>query len=221
MRYLVANWKQNMNRAQIIDFFYEFSAFLKNKSFETKIIICPSYVHLSEVSQLVSNLSNVFVGAQDVSIYENGAHTGKVGANQIFDYADYSIIGHSELSDSFDDVLSKKNLLVSDDLVPIICYVADEIFKKLYDEDSIMAWEDPDNISKSGYFNSKDPKEVENYFKSIKSSYPNATILYGGSVNKQVSADLANIPELDGFLVGSASLDPQHFFQLLIDLERK
>ena len=82
-------------------------------------------------------------------------------------------------------------------------------------EGCLLAWEDPDNISKGGVYREKDPQEIEESFNYLKSKVEKSVILYGGSVHEGNVEIISQIDGVDGILVGNASLDPDHFMKLI------
>jgi len=79
-----------------------------------------------------------------------------------------------------------------------------------------MAWEDPQNISINGVYRSEDPAKISAIAKEIRKIVPpEAKLIYGGSVNERNVAAISRISELDGVLVGNASLDPEIFATII------
>ncbi|MFC1722429.1 triose-phosphate isomerase, partial [Patescibacteria group bacterium] len=150
-----------------------------------------------------------------ISEKEKGAHTGDEGAFQIKDYATYSIVGHSERKESRELVRSKVKMCEKYNLTPIICFTNPESIKSNVHKDALLAWEDPDNISVNGVYREKNISDIYDSFKSMKNIVPEKDILYGGSVNESNITDIAAISEVSGVLVGSASLDPAHFYKII------
>jgi triosephosphate isomerase len=97
-----------------------------------------------------------------------------------------------------------------------VCFVDQNNLTKLDTKGTILCWEDPNNISKDGVYRDKSPVDIERGMKEIKSRVsPNTTILYGGSVNRENIKYLNKIKKIDGVLVGNASLDPNHFADII------
>ena len=181
-----------------------------------EVIICPSAPYLEVVSKFAKDFDWVSVGSQDISSYENGAHTGDIGASQVTDYAQYCILGHSERGEERPLVAQKVEQALRGGLTPIIGFVEFAQLDGIKRANAILLWEDPGNISHDGVFT---PMPVEEIAAGIEELREKANIehglLYGGSINRENAADLANLAGLDGGVVGGASLDPQHFFELV------
>jgi len=101
MNYFIANWKMNMGIKEIISWMEEFSKIKLIDRSNRKIILCPSHSHIALVKEL-SKKMGFFVGAQDVSVFEKGAHTGETGNFQLKELCTYSLVGHSERKESFE-----------------------------------------------------------------------------------------------------------------------
>jgi len=179
------------------------------------IIICPSFPYLSLLKE-VSGKIGFEVGAQDLSIFEKGAHTGETGNFQLKELINYCIVGHSERKESIDTVIIKRDLCIKAGVAPVICFVDEKDLKKLDTKGAILCWEDPNNISKGGVYREKSPLEIAKGMEEIKEKVSKETlVIYGGSVNRENIKSLNEIKEIDGVLVGNASLDPNHFADII------
>lgn len=216
MKYIIANWKMNLNLKNLTDWALEFNN--QTKGLEKlrntkKIILAPSHPYLYLIRDLIN--FPVHIAAQDASIFEKGAHTGYTGVFQIKDFCGYAVIGHSERNESYEDVIKKRNLCIKFGITPVICFINPEDAKNVYSKNALIVWEDPKNISKKGSYRSEPPDSVSKKINIIKNIVPDSKLLYGGSVNKNNISALAEINELDGVLVGHASNDPKHFADII------
>lgn len=221
-RYIMANWKQNLNAAEICVWFQKFAKLLDGHKVPAylNILIAPTFVHLALVNDLAKDFENLFCTAQNVSLFDNGAHTGQVGAQQLTDYCSKGIVGHSETGDSAEQSLQKISLLLNHGIQPFLCFTSFSFVDNHKDVTQIpLIWEDPANISVKGEYRSRSSQEIKQHCVEFKDHHPKATLLYGGSVNRQNTGDLGNIAELDGVIVGNASLDPEHFFEIVKSFE--
>lgn len=218
MNYFIANWKMNMGIKEIISWLEVFSGLEISQSVspeKTKIIICPSFPHLTLLKETEREMGYE-TGAQDVSVLEKGAHTGETGTFQIKELCQYSIIGHSEKKEDLETVIKKRDLCIKNKITPIICFIKPEDAVKLFAKEVIMCWEDPNNISSNGKYRDKNPAEIEAGVKTIRAVLPKGTeLIYGGSVNRENIKTLSKIEGIDGVLVGNASLDPVHFVDII------
>lgn len=211
---VIANWKQNKSLKETKDWIFAFNNILSTEVPKVDMIVAPSFPFLHVFQDLRTKIGNFYVSSQDVSAYPAGRHTGEVGADQLKDFVEYSIIGHSERKEDLNLVLQKGAQLFEAGITPIMCFV--EFDPKMYAEGTILAWEDPENISTDAGYKEKSISEIAAKIAEIRTKLPsNAKLLYGGSVNRQNALELSNIVGLDGVLIGNASLDPSHFFEII------
>lgn len=213
--YIAANWKANKTWEEV-------SAWVKTfletyqKVADLEIILCPSFIYLSQVKQLINMYKAACVlGAQDISPFPKGAYTGEVTGEQIKEYADFVIIGHSERRGHVgetDDLLEKKVAkAIEYNLTPIFC--AQDENTPIPDSVSIIAYEP---VSAIGTGNADTPENANKVAKEIKEKKPNAKyLLYGGSVTKENVGSFITQGHIDGVLVGKASLDPLEFCSII------
>ncbi len=208
---VIANWKQNMDLSAVDEWFGEFNRLVSSDGpVGAKVIIAPAYPFLQAVREY-SKDGGYFVCAQDVSEYVDGPHTSFVGVNQIKDFCDFAIVGHSETSPLLEVVIKKRDNCLRVGITPIVCFPRAEDTPRYVCDGALAVWEDPQNISSDGHYNPKSLSGIHEGYKRIDSRVP---VLYGGSVNRQDAGDLLNISELGGVLVGNASLDPGHFYEI-------
>lgn len=211
MTYIIANWKMNMTLEAMQDWFDGFSLPL---DFRETVLIAPPVMHLAVVSEKL--LPGMGPCAQDVSAYDKGAHTGEVGAFQLVELCKFCIVGHSERKELSDVVLKKRDACLQFGITPIVCFTDPVRVSEFYTSGALLAWEDPDNISVDGVFKPKDVTEVAAGISLIRQALPQeAVVIYGGSVNRENIQGLRNISGLNGVLVGSASLNPVHFMDII------
>lgn len=217
-KFLIANWKENKNNAEINAFFDAFSASYKQNE-NVEVVICPSFLYCALTSWLIqkNNLQGVYCGGQDVSLYKGGSHTGSVSAVQLKDFCKYCIVGHSETGDTLGVVKQKAQICVENGITPFVCLKDAEAFKEELPVGSIRVWEDPTNISKEGVYHDLTPEDLEKRITQIREvTGPDEPIVYGGSVHPEnVDVLMSSSANFAGYLVGHASLNPQTFVSLL------
>lgn len=216
---IIANWKANMDVQKIKDWIDKIKQLLSEQNSErVEIIVAPSFIHIPIIEEDLENL-RISVSAQDLSIYENGAHTGEVTAKMIKEFASYVIIGHSEkrLDDNLNKVNTKIFNSVKENLKPIICFsnknefvvAKDYLITKNIDLSDVHFAYEP--IYAIGTNNPASIEEI----KKVKDECGLQSIIYGGSVDSQTISQYANNAFIDGFLVGSASLNPDEFIKIV------
>lgn len=207
MRYAVANLKMKFNKEETINWFEKWHS-LENNFKNLEVIIAPSHIHLNLMEGLT-------LSAQDISIYDKGSHTGEIGGFQLKEYVTYVIVGHSERKEDRETVINKANNCKQNGLIPIICFTEPNLANQYYLEGSILAWEDPGNIAAKGIFKPKDPVEILRGIEIIREHVGEDTVLlYGGSVNKENIEALYKMKGVNGALIGTAALDPEHFLEI-------
>lgn len=215
-RYVIANWKMNMTLKDIKEWLKQWNKF-NTTDLNVIILIAPSSIHLYQTKQYINelNIKSLYLCSQNVSSFEIGAHTGEISAIQISDLCKYSIVGHSETKPTQTETLNKAKQCLNKDITPILCFQDSNKCNDYYIKNSMLAWEDPNNISKDGVYYPKDPETIKSEITKIKANLSNdATLLYGGSVNENNVVQLSSIASLDGVLVGNASLKAGTFYEI-------
>ena len=210
----------NMDLESTSKWLEAFEILIKKDPPKNKVILAGSFSHLYFDSEFVKKF-NLECSAQDVSEYDRGAHTGSVGAFEIAELCKYAIVGHSERNEPKDVVFRKRDQCIKNGLTPIVCFVNPTEIRNYYHKDCLLAWEDPTNISKSGIYKETNQESIKEIVANLRADIPSSGILlYGGSVNKQNVNGLVNISGIDGFLVGNASLNPEHFYYIVKAFEK-
>lgn len=176
-----------------------------------RVLVAPCFIHLP----LFTGLENIYSCGQDVSENSVGPYTGYVNATQLREFADYSIVGHSERNEDSETVVKKINQCRNNGIEAIACFTHTENATEYSKFTKILAWEDPENISKQGKYAELRYGEINHSIEKIYSNIePDTVLLYGGSVNSNNISELTRIKSISGFLVGNASLDVAHFYKL-------
>jgi len=220
MKYLIANWKSTKNVNTAIEWVNEFNKLMKaNKEIlkkldedSLKIIICPSYHLISLVKQKIIKHKNINLGSQDVSFFEQGNYTGEVSAQNLKELINYSIVGHSErrkyLKET-DNVIDQKVQILKDySIEPILC-VRDE--NDLIPQGITFIAYEPVYAIGTGHNEDVD-KIISSKNKIITDK--NKIFIYGGSVNPENMLEYSKSSEIQGFLLGNASKDPNSFIAI-------
>tara|TARA_B100000287_G_scaffold258284_1_gene242787 strand:- start:334 stop:1020 length:687 start_codon:yes stop_codon:yes gene_type:complete len=218
---IIANFKMNGTRPFINQWF---SKFLEETNTLNKVIVALPTPYLASFSDC-----NISIAGQNVSSFDSGSFTSQVSAEMLRDCGiDYCIIGHSEsrnlLNETNEDIFEKYNQLSKNSIKPIICvgesmdvrednetssFITEQLnFFSGKGDDVIIAYEPIWAIGSGLIPAASDINEV---CELIKSLVTDAKILYGGSVNEKNASHLMNNSNIDGLLVGGASLDPKEF----------
>ncbi|QCI23845.1 triose-phosphate isomerase [Buchnera aphidicola (Macrosiphoniella sanborni)] len=242
--FIVANWKLNGNINMISSFFEYFQLYALNYLEKNTIVIAPPTVYLERVYKKIKKM-NIFLGAQNVDIHLTGPFTGETSILMLEEIgAKYVIVGHSERRlwhNETDDLVAEKICLIKKlNLTPILCVGETKIDKdngntkkiiknqldcilkklgKLAFQNIIIAYEP---IWAIGTGISANPKDVQlihefikNYIKKNDSSIKNIIVQYGGSVNIKNVKSFIIQPDIDGLLIGNASLNAEIFLKIV------
>lgn len=222
--------------------FFESFLPLLNSSRHCETVICPPFLDIANAVKSTRG-SNIRIGAQNLYWENDGAFTGEVSGPMIkASGCSYVIVGHSERRRYFgetDDTVLKKTIGALDaGLTPIVCIgerneknvetVLTEQFSRgiagLSDKQfaAIVIGYEP--IWAIGAGETATPEVAAGAHRRIRTraterfgteAANNVRILYGGSVKPDNASDLLAQSEIDGFLVGGASLDPVSFAALV------
>jgi len=233
--YVIANWKMNKNLNETAEFFQNI-----NSSTDVSVVICPP-AHLLYPSHLFSKQSgkSIELGGQNVHWADKGAYTGELSASMLKDVGcEYVIIGHSErrqYSFEDDELINKKvQQAFKSGLTPIICIgetlgqknamqteqvLSKQLFGALKDIDSsqfILAYEPVWAIGTGQSATAELAQETHAYIRSVLKQILGQraeciSILYGGSANEKNASEYSAMPDIDGVLVGGASLNANSF----------
>ncbi|MBN1162847.1 triosephosphate isomerase [Patescibacteria group bacterium] len=210
-----------MTSREMLEWFDNWNELKKNfEGTGIEVILAPSSIHIPLLASLTGD--SIRLSSQDASPNRKGAHTGDIGAFQIKEFCKYAILGHSERREPPEIVTEKRDRCLETGLIPIICFINPKNANHYYIEGCILAWEDPQNISQEGVYREKPEDEIRAGAKEIRTLLPKeAPVIYGGSVNRQNVKSIVNINELNGVLVGNASLEPRHFLDIIRTYEFK
>jgi triosephosphate isomerase len=232
-----ANWKMHKNPKGTTAFFENFLPLVKS-SVHCEIVICPTLLDV-ENAVTVTRGSRIQIGAQNLYWEDEGAFTGEVSGSMIKAAGcSHVIVGHSErrrfFGETDEDVLKKTVAALGAGLIPIVCIgererknveaVITEQFRrgisgltKTQFAKLVIAYEP---IWAIGGGETATPKVAADTHQLIRAQAKDkfgtdaaneVRILYGGSVKADNARSLMEQPEIDGFLIGGASLDPVSF----------
>ncbi|HEX6031140.1 MAG TPA: triose-phosphate isomerase [Tepidiformaceae bacterium] len=234
--FIAGNWKMNTTRHDAAELAE--AVVQESREATCEIALCVPFPHL-EVVREITTRTNIAVGAQDVFWEEKGAYTGEVSVAMLEDYCRFVIIGHSERRQYFgetDETVRKKlQTVLGSRLDPIVCMgetldqrragqthdvlsrqIRDGLAVANLDERVTVAYEPVWAIG-TGETATPDVAQQACAFirEQLRKLAPDAAdrirIQYGGSVNAENAAELLAQPDIDGALVGGASLKADQF----------
>ena len=239
--FFIANWKMHGNTGDIIKTKPVIKLANAKKYKKHKIVYCPPYTLLHSFYKKVRN-TNISIGAQNCHTNSNyGAFTGSINAKLIKSTgAKYIIIGHSENRSNGETnfIINKKIHSALKENLKIIFCIGEKMSEKKKNmtykilsnqlnnglkgikkfENIIFAYEPVWSIG-TGIIpkNTELSKNINNIRKILKSFKisRSAKILYGGSVNQKNVKEIVKIKEINGFLIGGASLIAKNFIDII------
>lgn len=212
--FLVANLKSYKTQSEAKEWLKSFINIDKTLLESKEVIICPSFTLLEVFkSYFTQNNLDIKLGAQNVSPFDEGPYTGEINARQIKDFADFVLIGHSERRNNFgetDEMLSKKvDVSLRSDLKPIFLVQNSNVLIPQGVE--LIAYEP---VFAIGSGNPDTSENVDATAAAIrqKGEYK---VLYGGSVTSTNIKDFTSKSNINGALIGGASLDAKEFIKII------
>jgi triosephosphate isomerase len=215
---IVANWKANKTETEAISWlesFYEEQEKIKENQ-DREIIVCPPFTLLLQIKKYIdANNLALSLGSQDISRFKQGAYTGEIPAEILSSIVKYTIIGHSERRKNFgdtDEILNEKVMMAEGaNIIPIFCVQNENT--PVPGNVKIVAYEPIESI---GTGNPDTPENADKTASVLKSKNPNVeAVLYGGSVKEDNVKGFIDSPNINGVLVGGASLDAKSFSSLI------
>src|SRR5476651_359680 len=243
---IAGNWKMNKTQAEarmlVEDLLREIGRFAA-----AEIVLCPPFTALAAVSEMLSSVSNVRLGAQNLHEAPSGAFTGEISAGMLRDlYVRYVIIGHSERRQYFHEdnatVNRKTRAALAAELRPIVC-IGETLpereagkWKNVLETqlreglagftdkdlaDIVFAYEPVWAIGTGKTASPAQAEEAHQWIRKIlgarfsTAAAERVRIQYGGSVKPENAKELLSKPDIDGALVGGASLDARGFTAII------
>lgn len=237
---MAGNWKMNKTEAEAVDFVKQLKPLVSSVS-DKDILVCPPFVTLSKVNDVIKG-SNIALGGQNLFWEDSGAFTAEISAPMLKAVGcTYVIIGHSERRQYFnetDETVNKRlKAALKHSLNAIVCVgetleqrekgdtfkviekqVKDGL-KELNTTDWSLITVAYEPVWAIGTGKTATPAQAQEVHKFIRGLLPKEVaekvrILYGGSVKPANVKELMSQPDIDGGLVGGASLKVDSFEKL-------
>jgi triosephosphate isomerase len=236
------NWKMNTNLEEAVSLVRAMVAELDSIDNVEKVL-CPPFISLASIKELIKGTS-IGLGAQNMYFEDKGAYTGEISPIMLIDICDFVIIGHSERRQYFaetDELVNKKvKKALESGLKPILCVgeslednEAGRTEQKINRQvNAGLAEIDPTNqlviayepIWAIGTGKAATGKQANTTISLIRASVANlwdkktaeeVRLLYGGSVTANNIAEFITEADIDGALVGGASLKADDFVSIV------
>lgn len=211
---LVANLKSHKTESEAKIWLEELKKLDKSFFFRHEIIVSVPFTLLDFFKRSIHEEKlKISLAAENISEFDEGPYTGEVNAKQIKEFADFVLIGHSERRTNFNEsnevLLKKVQMANKYNLVPI--FIIQNPTDLIPQGVELVAYEP---ISAIGSGNPESSEKAEEIALEIKQK-GNYSVLYGGSVNAGNVKEFTVKENIDGVLVGSASLDAQEFIKII------
>ena len=222
---VIANFKMNGSKEFIESWAKDF---LEEKKSKNRIVVALPSPYLLNFKE-----SNLNLAGQNVSNQSSGAFTSQLSAQMLKDCgAEYCLIGHSEarqyLMETNDNIKQKFDQLTQESIRPILCigepleiketskttdYLLDQLKLISSDQENIIIAYEP--IWAIGTGLTPDVEDIQLAVDCIRGKFNKSIkVLYGGSVNSLNAANISAKTDIDGLLVGGASLNPKEFAKI-------
>jgi triosephosphate isomerase len=240
--FVAGNWKMNTTAAEAERLVLEMLERLDSIKGVEKVL-CPPFVSLVGLSMMLQS-SSIRLGAQNMYFETKGAYTGEISPLMLRELCEFVILGHSERRWHFgetDEIVNNKvKAALANRLKPILCVgerleeneagkTEDVVNRQVTAAlngmepvpDLVVAYEPVWAIGTGKAASGKQAAATIQFIRDVlakvwnKSIAQNTRILYGGSVTGANIAEFISHPEIDGALVGGASLKTEEFVSIV------
>lgn len=233
-KYIVGNWKMNQETKEIQKFFEG----LKHNE-NCHQWIAPQYIHIPQTLTLKQSFEGISIGAQNCSYDTKGAYTGEVSSNSLKEIGvDFVLIGHSERRSLFNEsneTLNQKTKQALESGLTVIFCIGESLeqresgetnnvlktqilegLKEIQSDNLLIAYEPVWAIGTGKTATPQLAQEAHEFIREVcakeaKLDSNSLPILYGGSVKPSNAESLLSCKDIDGALVGGASLKAEDF----------
>ncbi len=233
---IAGNWKMHKTQAESQEFLQVFKPLLLDTDEAREVVLCIPFTSLGTMSKILHG-GQIQLGAQNIHWEDKGAYTGEIAGDMLTEIGiSYVVIGHSERRQYFGETDETANLRViaaqRHGLIPILCVgeskaqrdagetetvIINQVKRGLVDVDQsrlVIAYEPIWAIGTGDTCEATEANRVIGIIREQLSN-PDVSILYGGSVKPDNIDEIMAQPEIDGALVGGASLDPNGFARIV------
>ena len=236
---IAGNWKMNKTRPEAKELLEAIKPLVANAEGKVEVIACVPFTNLETAINATAG-SNVKIGAENVHFEKSGAFTGEISADMLVELGvEYVVIGHSERRQYSDETVNKRTkAALAAGLKPIVCVgellwerecnITEEVIARQVKLDffgvsaedvkkSVIAYEPIWAIGTGKTATADQAEEVCAFIRAtLAKIYDEATaeavtIQYGGSMNAKNCAELLSKENVDGGLIGGASLKAADF----------
>ncbi|BCA96934.1 triosephosphate isomerase [Legionella antarctica] len=240
---VAGNWKMNGQTQQVIHLTNQLKELIDVDT-TTQVVVMPPAIYLPLAVELLSN-SRIALGAQNVFPKDEGAYTGELSGLMLKEFnCSYVLVGHSERRQYFHEdenfVAQKFHHVKDHGMIPVLCVgetlierekrqteqviakqllAVSEKSKECFHK-CVVAYEPVWAIGTGKTASPEQAQEVHQFIRELVADINNSDaerlpLLYGGSVNENNARALFAMPDIDGGLVGGASLNAKQFVEIV------
>ncbi|HAT8178382.1 TPA: triose-phosphate isomerase [Legionella pneumophila] len=240
---VAGNWKMNGQIRQVTELVSKIEELLSFDC-AAQIVVMPPSIYIPKVTDCL-NKGKMVVGAQNVYPKDYGAYTGELSAPMLKDFdCRYVLVGHSERRQYFHEdenfVAQKFHHVKDHGMIPVLCVgetlserengkTEQVIAKQLLAvtargkdcfRDCVVAYEPVWAIGTGKTATPEQAQKIHQFIRDLVREINNSdakhlTLMYGGSVNENNAKALFSMPDIDGGLVGGASLNAKQFVEIV------
>lgn len=241
-QYVIGNWKMHGTKTSVAGLLNKIVDFEKNQA-DVNLVVCPPYVFLNQ-TQVLLGKTKMQWGGQNMAEEAEGPYTGEISASMLSEFGcDYVLLGHSERRQLYGEtdtqIVKKFGLAIKSGLKPVLCVgetlaerqanqtytVLQAQLEKILDygkdvlKHAIIAYEP---VWAIGTGLTAQPQQAQEAHQFLREQLKllsadlaqELAILYGGSVKASNAEALFQMPDIDGGLIGGASLDAVEFLRI-------
>tara|TARA_B100000029_G_scaffold56064_1_gene50785 strand:+ start:1427 stop:2155 length:729 start_codon:yes stop_codon:yes gene_type:complete len=232
---IAGNWKMHMTCAQAKQYIQAFLPLVKQTPTDRHLVIAPPFTALSTMADQLEG-SSIELSSQNVHWEDDGAYTAEISPMMLTEFnTKYSIVGHSEprkyFSESDEQINRRARSAQSHDLIPIVCVgetdeqrergEAERVIRRQIEqglegtnpEKLVVAYEPIWAIGTGKTCEAEEANRICSLIRKWVGS-SNLIIQYGGSVKPNNIDEIMSMSDIDGVLVGGASLEPESFARI-------
>jgi triosephosphate isomerase len=240
---VIGNWKMHGNSHDIAILLQGIKNKLQHIQ-HTEVVVLPPYLFIEQAKQILAGTS-ISWGSQNMHEKPSGAFTGEISAGMLKEFGCcYVLLGHSERRRYFGEtdkqVFAKYATALAADLMPVICVgetlaereggITEKVIAQQLHEfvthnisglqNAIIAYEPVWAIGTGKTATPEMAQAVHQYIRALIGDYnkeiaQGVRILYGGSLKRDNAATLFAMPDIDGGLIGGASLNAEEFTDIV------
>ena len=234
---IAGNWKMNLTCSEAIEYMEVFCPLISELPDKRDVVIAAPFTALHPLSELFRiNCQRIHLSSQNVHWEDNGAYTAEISPLMLTELnVKYTIVGHSEprkyFSESDEQINKRAKSAQTHNLIPIVCVgesfeqrergEAERVIRRQIDqgleglnvENLVVAYEPIWAIGTGKTCEANEANRICGLVRQW-TGFDDVIVQYGGSVKAANIDEIMSMSDIDGVLVGGASLDPEGFARI-------